>query len=1464
ATADGSGNYSVTLSSSQSNGATLQVNATDAAGNVSSLTTGTVVLDVTPPLIAGPSNSPGSLISVKSIVENSKGVFLFTANEPSLWSIRGGDDASLFTLSSEGKLVFVNSPDFENPQDVDNNNTYLVVVRATDAAGNFSEQTVTVTILNTVDYLIPIIDSDGDGVNDVVDLDDDNDGVLDSMEGCTTGFNFSSITSAGNNYFIGINSVTQTKSPTNNVTEFVGDNNGNVRIKVINRDLIYSDVYFDLNFTKPTIVKFNHGSRTDWGNFDFGDVWQLESNGVNYTVQDPNGDIVVSNNSNGILNFAALHASGTNDINEPWLITTSPVTSLRIKLIRGNLASNIRISTDCNLDTDNDDIKNSLDVDSDGDGCSDGQESGVPSNLLVNSIALGPYGQNGLSDVLETSLDNGLINYISNYSGQAIVFDSAPVIGVQPLGSTVNLGNQILLSVLAIPVYNRTLLYQWYKNGNLIQGANNSTHYINAASNLDSANYYCAITYANSCLFVNSNVVVVNVVQPPSGVFVNNLATGNTTPLITGTALANSLISLTLNGITYTTVTNSAGIWSVTTQNLPSGSYSVLATGTLPAQNYNSTGFGSLVITFDTDGDGVTDAQELLDGTDPNNGCSYNVGSQVFANTSTAWRNADCDGDGNPNGNDLAPRDFCVDGTGAIPANGTPEYDIFRMQDCDGDGILNGIECTTGVNCPDFDGDGIPNYLDPDSDNDQIADISEREFDTDGDGLGNYIDYDSDNDGILDYTESNIDSDGDRIPDYVDLDSDNDGILDGRESAADTDGDGIPNYLDLDVDGDGILDSFEALIKYRNQVDSNNDGRVDCMTDSNGNGLMDCVETSMGGISCEIPDTDGDGIPDFLDLDSDNDGILDRIELRGDMDGDVLPNYRDLDSDGDWIGDVVEGAQDQDVDGTPNYLDLDSDGDGIMDRFEGPTTCVNCIDRVDNNEDGWDDRNQYSTTGWTVDTDGDGIPDLLDLDSDGDGIPDSVEAGKDPNNPVDTDGDGVPDFRDLDSDNDGIPDKIEGTIDTDEDGIPNYLDLDSDNDGIPDAIEGVTDTDGDGIPNYLDTDSDNDGIPDAVEAGKDPKKPVDTDGDGKPDYLDLDSDNDGIPDAVESGKDPKKPVDTDKDGIPDYQDLDSDNDGIPDAVEAGKDPKNPIDTDKDGIPDYLDLDSDNDGISDAVEAGKDPINPVDTDKDGTPDYRDLDSDNDGIPDSVEGAKDTDGDGIDDFRDSDSDNDGISDADEAGRDPKRPVDSDGDGIPDYRDLDSDNDGIPDAVEGKRDTDGDSNPDYLDLDSDNDGYSDKHEAGANPANPADTDKDGLPDYRDLDSDADGITDALEDDLNYGALLDCDKDGIENRIDPDQCDTFTPQGISPNGDGQNDVLIIPGILRMGNNTLTIYNRWGNIVYQKDNYQNDWGGQTDRSFSLTSEDNLLPDGTYYYVIDFKGKYPEIGQYVYINRLEK
>lgn len=74
------------------------------------------------------------------------------------------------------------------------------------------------------------------------------------------------------------------------------------------------------------------------------------------------------------------------------------------------------------------------------------------------------------------------------------------------------------------------------------------------------------------------------------------------------------------------------------------------------------------------------------------------------------------------------------------------------------------------------------------------------------------------------------------------------------------------------------------------------------------------------------------------DLDSDYDGIPDSVEGVLDTDGDGIPNFLDTDSDGDGYDDRFEGTEDFDGDGVPNYLDIDSDGDGIPDSIESPTT----------------------------------------------------------------------------------------------------------------------------------------------------------------------------------------------------------------------------------------------------------------------------------------------------------------------------------------------------------------------------------------------------------------------------------------------------------------------------------------------------------------------------------------------
>ncbi|WP_232285890.1 T9SS type B sorting domain-containing protein [Aquimarina agarilytica] len=87
-----------------------------------------------------------------------------------------------------------------------------------------------------------------------------------------------------------------------------------------------------------------------------------------------------------------------------------------------------------------------------------------------------------------------------------------------------------------------------------------------------------------------------------------------------------------------------------------------------------------------------------------------------------------------------------------------------------------------------------------------------------------------------------------------------------------------------------------------------------------------------------------------------------------------------------------------------------------------------------------------------------------------------------------------------------------------------------------------------------------------------------------------------------------------------------------------------------------------------------------------------------------------------------------------------------------------------------------------------------------------------------------------------------------------------FSPNGDGMNDVFYIDCIDRFPNNKLTIYNRWGNIVYEKEGYDNTFEGISNGRVTLYPSDKL-PVGTYYYVLDLgEGSNPKAG-WLYINR---
>jgi len=83
-------------------------------------------------------------------------------------------------------------------------------------------------------------------------------------------------------------------------------------------------------------------------------------------------------------------------------------------------------------------------------------------------------------------------------------------------------------------------------------------------------------------------------------------------------------------------------------------------------------------------------------------------------------------------------------------------------------------------------------------------------------------------------------------------------------------------------------------------------------TDHDKDGVLSVDEGMSAGL-----DTDGDGIPDYLDIDDDGDNVKTSVEIANAGDDPTAGGYRDTDGDG-----------------TPNYLDPDDDGDGVPSKFE--------------------------------------------------------------------------------------------------------------------------------------------------------------------------------------------------------------------------------------------------------------------------------------------------------------------------------------------------------------------------------------------------------------------------------------------------------------------------------------------------------------------------------------------------
>ncbi|MCB9532149.1 MAG: DUF11 domain-containing protein [Myxococcales bacterium] len=345
--------------------------------------------------------------------------------------------------------------------------------------------------------------------------------------------------------------------------------------------------------------------------------------------------------------------------------------------------------------------------------------------------------------------------------------------------------------------------------------------------------------------------------------------------------------------------------------------------------------------------------------------------------------------------------------------DGTPNY---LDPDDDGDGVATRDDNCPLVDNPaqtDSDGDGIGDACEGDRDSDTIPDEDDNcvdvpnrgQLDVDGDGIGDACDPDDDEDGVDDgddncptvFNPDQLDSDGDGIGDACDDDADSDGLPDAEELAIGTD------PFDPDTDGDGLLDGVE--VHGANPTDPLN-------PDSDGDGLCD-GPSDVDGVCRDGEDRDADGAhgageTDPTVFDTDGGGVDDGEEVaRGtdplDPSDDILG---DRDRDGDGLTDDEEAAIGTDP------ADPDTDDDGLSDGVEvrGETG----TDPLDPDTD--DDR---LCDGVAVvplvcdggeDVDGDGVVDPdetspVDADTDDGGVPDGTEVrrGTDPLDPTDDD-----------------------------------------------------------------------------------------------------------------------------------------------------------------------------------------------------------------------------------------------------------------------------------------------------------------------------------------------------------------------------------------------------------------------------------------------------------------------------
>ncbi|WP_419213602.1 gliding motility-associated C-terminal domain-containing protein [Maribacter sp. X9] len=300
----------------------------------------------------------------------------------------------------------------------------------------------------------------------------------------------------------------------------------------------------------------------------------------------------------------------------------------------------------------------------------------------------------------------------------------------------------------------------------------------------------------------------------------------------------------------------------------------------------------------------------------------------------------------------------------------------------------------------------------------------------------------------------------------------------------------------------------------------------------------------------------------------------------------------------------------------------------------------------------------------------------------------------------------------------------------------------------------------------------------------------------------------------------------------------------------------------------ISIDTDGDGVTDALDECPNTPTGEPVDSSGCNDSQ-KDTDGDGVTDDLDECPNTptgeavDATGCSDSQ-KDADGDGVTDdLDECPNTPMgEPVDSsgcsdsqkdtDGDGVTD--DLDE----CPNTPMGEPvDTNGCSD---SQKDTDGDGVTDTLDECPNTPTGEPVDSSGCSDSQ-KDTDGEGVTDHVDQCPNTPTGEPVDTNGCSDS----QKDLVSPpievvplpvpaQAFTPNGDGNNDTWMIPGIENYPNNMVKVFNRWGHVVYSARGYANDWQG------FYKEKNEKLPSGSYLYIIDLGNGSVPLQGWIFLN----